>query len=193
MENPSKILRNFVKSKIIDIVFSRDEAYVRASLARLRRGIGKPPGSIPDIWEHTLGNLPEEFFSKRNPVEATNAEWAIHIAMSLFALHQQGKNPQNDCMAFGKPLGKAVRLLVLKRGEAMKRRFDAVVTSGGIDELSHHLCALIQLLKSEGISLDYPQLTEDLFRFQQPELRGNLRLQWGQDYYKIIKGEINEQ
>lgn len=190
MENRSKALNDFVCAKIGYLLNSRDESYVRASLAKLRRGIGKKPGSLPDIWEFALENLPEEFFSRTD--EPTHAEWAAHMAITLFALHQQGKNPRENPMSvLGEPLGSAVRMLKIRRGEsaeqAIKRRFDAVVTSDSPEELAHHLRGLIQLLKSEGIPLDYPQLAKDLFQFQKPESRDSVRLRWGQDYYKIRK------
>ena len=60
-----------------------------------------------------------------------------------------------------------------------------MVTSESIDEFAHHLRSMVQLLKAEGIGLDYVQLTKDLYWFQIPELRDNLRLRWGQDFYRI--------
>ena len=194
MENPSKVLINFVGGKIGYLLNSRDDAYVRASLAKLRRGIGKKPGSLPGIWEFLFESLPEEFLSRTG--EPTHAEWAAHMAITLFALHQQGKNPHENPMSISnEPLGSAVRLLRMKRGDsaeqAIKRRFDAVVTSDSPEELAHHLRGLIQLLRSEGIPLDYPRLAGDLFQFQKPELRDGVRLRWGQDYYKMRKGEEN--
>jgi CRISPR system Cascade subunit CasB len=192
MGNSSKALANFVSSKIGYLLNSRDESSVRASLAKLRRGIGKKPGSLPDIWNLTLEGLPENFLSKTD--EPTRAEWAAHMAMTLFALHQQGKNPRDNPMSTpNELLGSAVRLLISRRGEsaeqAIKRRFDAVVTSSSATELAHHLRGLIQLLRSESIPLSYPQLAWDLFQFQEPELRDDVRLRWGRDYYKMRKGE----
>ena len=85
MENPSKELRDFVNGKIWHLLNSRDESYVRASLAKLRRGIGKKPGSIPNIGEFTMEGLPEEFLTRTD--EPTYAQWAVHMALTLFALH----------------------------------------------------------------------------------------------------------
>ena len=192
-------LRSFVGSKIGSLLKSSDESYVRASLAKLRRGVGKKPGSMPDIWEFTLENLPEEFLSKTG--EPTNAEWAVHMSMTLFALHQQGKSlPDNPMSKSGKgelQLGGAVRKLIVIGGESaeqgIKRRFDAAVTADSPEELSHHLRGIIQLLKSEGVPLDYPQLAVDLYRFLYPEYRDSVRLRWGQDYYRIGKDEEKDE
>ena len=189
-------LSDFVVSKISPILKSDDESYVRASLAKLRRGIGKHPGRTPDIGEFILWKMPEKFRSTTDG--PTEAEWAVHIAMTLFALHQQGKDPQDNPMSvIGKPLGWAVRMLVVRQGkqaeQPIKRRFDTVVTSDSIEELAHHLRGIIQLLRSKGIPLDYPQLAEDLYQFQNPEYRDNMRLRWLRDYYRIGKDEENDE
>lgn len=35
--------------------YLRDKPTARADLARLRRGLGKPAGSVPEIWDITIG------------------------------------------------------------------------------------------------------------------------------------------
>ena len=199
MENPPKVIRNYVGNKI-HLLISREEPYVRATLAQLRRGIGRHPGSMPDIWDFTLGDLPGEFHSQTG--DPTPGEWAAHIALTLFALHQQGKNLHDEAMSVSdasKPdrsLGHAVRTLVMERGSdadtAIRRRFSVVVTSDSTEELAHHLRGLIQLLRNDGIALDYPRLAEDLYKFQLPALRDGVRLRWAQDYY-IVKGKEEEE
>ena len=160
---------------------------MRSILARLRRGLGEKPGANPDIWDDTLSNIPEALISKTGI--PTMGEWAIHIALTLFAMHQQGNDPKSVCMhQKSNSLGRAVRILADRKGEggevAIKRRFNATVTSESIEEFSNHLRSMIQLLKAESISLDYEQLTRDLFWFQIPDMRDRLRLRWGQDYYR---------
>jgi len=194
VENQAKELSNFVSARIHSIL-KRDESYIRASLARLRRGIGKKPGSLPDIWDFTLKDLPDIFLSATGV--PTYGEWAAHMSITMFALHQQGKDPQVKPMfVASQSLGNAVRALVSRRGESseesIKRRFDAVVTSNTPEEVAHHLRGLIQMLRSEGIPLDYAQLAEDLFRFQLSESRDGVKLRWGQDYSKIRKDDNNE-
>ena len=50
-------------------------------------------------------------------------------------------------------------------------------------EVSHHLRGMIQLLRREGIPLDYPQLAEDLYQYQFVDGAPNVRLRWGRDLY----------
>lgn len=184
---PHDLAAKYVWQKINALRTSSNDAKVRAMLARFRHCIGEKPGAEPDVWAYTIGDLPEELQTKS--MEPTKAEWAIHIAMTLFAMHQQGSNIQSDCMYREKyTLGKAIRLLADSKGEggeeAVKRRFNATVTSESIEEFAHHLRSMIQLLKTVSIPLDYEQLTRELVLFQNPDNRDGLRLRWGQDFYR---------
>ena len=189
-KQPRKQVSNFVRYKIKQLSESNKESAVKATLAKLRRGIGKMPGSMPELWDVTLNGLPETLQGKGD--SPTQGEWAVYIALTFYALHQQGKNIKNQCMCREKEsLGVAVRKLVKSDEDEkrIKRRFDTVVTSDSMEELSHHLRGLIQLLKSENIALDYPALAEDLYRFQFSEARDSVRLKWGRDFYRIQNSE----
>lgn len=185
-----------------------ESPWSRAMLAKLRRGVSRQLGEKPELYEILLGDVPEELYSKGdNP---SYAEWAIYTALTLFALHQQGKehpmsvggNPENKHT--GNSLGAAVGYLVKKHRErelAIKRRFDAVATANEFTELAHHARGIIQLLRAGDITLDYPRFAEDLYWFQFDETRNRIRLRWGEDYYRITQsnvekkkgGELNEQ
>ena len=193
MEKNPAAIHKYVEYKINSLL-GREESYIRATLAKLRRGIGRQPGSMPDIWDFTLDNLPKEYISQYD--KPTAGEWAAHMSLTLFALHQQGNDiKQNRMSEAERSLGSAVRQLVNKRGvvseDAIKRRFDTVVTSDSPEELAYHLRGLINLMKSEKIPLDYPQLAEELLKFQNPDRRDSVRLRWGQDYY-FNKGKDEE-
>jgi len=185
MADEAKLAKAFVKHKITKLSESKNESAARATLAKLRRGIGKEPGSMPEIWDVTLDGLPEKLAYKgSNP---TYGEWAVHTALTLYALHQQGKDMKKQCMSKeGETLGISLRKLIKTEEDEkrVKRRFDAAATSDSLDEFSHHLRGLIQILKTQDIPLDYPALTEDLYRFQFPEVRDSVRLRWGRDFYR---------
>ena len=141
----------------------------------------------------TLEGLPETLTGKGNG--PTRGEWAVHTALTLYALHQQGKDLKAHCMSKeGVPLGVSVRSLVdpdNNNETAVKRRLDAAATSNSLEEFSHHLRSLVQLLKSKDIPLDYPMLTKDLYWFQFPDARDSVRLRWGRDFYRIRQNEEN--
>ncbi len=60
----------------------------RAELAELRRGVGRQPGDLPALWGALLADMPEQLQGSNGP---SKAEWAVYTALTLFALHQQGK------------------------------------------------------------------------------------------------------
>lgn len=191
MAGEAKLAKAFVKRKIVWLSENKNESAVRATLARLRRGIGKAPGSLPDLWDVTLSGLPEALLGEGE--DPTRGEWAAHTALTLYALHQQGKEPKKQCMnREGEFLGTAVRRLLehdKNNEDAIRRRFHAAAVSDSFERFSWQLRGLIQLLRSRDISLDYPALTEDLYWFQFPDRRDGIRLKWGQDFYRSAKSE----
>lgn len=196
MRKKAKKVKGFVDRKIAWLAKTENEAYARSTLAKLRRGIGKPPGSLSELWEVTLKDLPEDLMGKGQ--DPSDCEWAVYSAMTLFALHQQGKDLNKECMSQkGESLGRSLRKLVGDEEEEkrIKRRFDATSTSTSMEEYSHHLRGLIQLLRAKSIPLDYPSLAEDLFWLQWPNARDSVRLRWGRDFYRLGKvkdsSEIN--
>ena len=194
MAGEAKLAGAFVKRKIEGILNSKNESATRAVLAKLRRGIDKPPGSMPELWPITLDGLPDVLTGKTGG--PTKGEWAVYTALTMFALHQQSKDMKGKPMhRDGESLGVSVRRLAKEENaEArIKRRFDAVATADSPEEIANHLRGLIQLLKSEDIPLDYAMLAEDLFVFQFPEGRDGVRLRWGRDFYRVNNKEIENQ
>lgn len=67
----------------------------RARLAELRRGVGHQPGDLPVLWGSFLQELPKELWGRKTAAgecrEPSEAEWAVYLALTLYALHQQGE------------------------------------------------------------------------------------------------------
>ena len=170
------------------------EPLQRAELAELRRGIGRQPGELPALWGSLLEQMPEDLRGRDGPSEA---EWAVYLTLTLFALHEQGAN-RDFVHQQGQTLGTAVWKLAQETSEAdwtessVLRRFNALATAASMPELSNHLRGIIQLLRQREIKLDYPQLAADLYRFQFAESAANVRLQWGRDLYRISEKETKE-
>ncbi len=215
---PHLLAADFVRQKLNELSTSNNAPKVRATLARLRRGVSLAPGADPDIWDVTLAEIPAEIASLNG--EPTRGEWAIQTALTLFALHQQGRNIKTECMHHedidaqkddkalktatpkvsldinamkaesSKPhsFGSAVRRLAGDKEsdsfKAVRRRFNATVTSESIEEFAHHLRCMVQLMKAAGIRLDYVALAREIYLFQNPDNRDTLRLRWGQDFYR---------
>lgn len=148
--------------------------------------------------------MPASFYGTNGP---SHEEWAVYLALTLYALHQQS----NDIVCVSQPgctLGRAVRRLAeqtVASGQdwtesSILRRFNALATAEEITEISHYLRGMIQLLraaKPDSIPLDYPRLAVDLYGLQcdapqLAQLPANIRLRWGQDLYRYEKNESSE-
>ncbi len=169
-------------------VLSQHPAQAKATLARLRAAITTEPGSVPAVWEITA------IFST-SPVGdgPTREERAAHVAMTLFAVHQQSQGKAMHVPGVG--FGEAVRRLApsaagkvdTESGTAAAspsfRRFQALATASTLSESVNHARGLIQQLRAAGVGLDYGLFADDLVKLQHPRLAAEVRLQWGRDYF----------
>ena len=191
------IIKKTVSQQIMEL-YNRDNSWSKAALAKLRRGIGKDLGEMPELFEYVLEGLPEEFYEKsKNEME--KAEKAIYQTLTLFAFHQQGKN---DFMGrqegkYGQSLGNAIRILInrdIDKEVAIKRRFDKILTAANIEELAVHSRGMIGLLKDGNIPIDYVNYANDLYWFQYPEYKKRVVLKWSKDYFRFNeKGENSDE
>ena len=179
----------YMRNRLGELSADPNESRVRAQLANLRRGIGRKPGDMPELWGMLFAEMPEEMLSQNG--QPTREEWAIYTALTLYALHQQSsKISEQNMHAAEKPenrLGRAVARLVKDEEndrERIARRFNAFATADDMLTAAHHLRGLIQLLRAEEIPLDYVHLAENLYDFQNPDSRPSVRLEWGQDFYE---------
>ena len=123
------------------------EPQQKAMLANLRRGVGRFPGDMPELWGVFLQDMPPEMQKERGG--ATREEWAIYLALTLYALHQQGYSiSKNENMnQEGVSLGRAVGNLIKPEEDPMEssvlRRFNALATASDIRECAHHLRGMV--------------------------------------------------
>ena len=117
------------------------------------------------------------------------------MILPIFALHQQGKDLKCESVnTKGKGLGSAVAELVKTEEDRQRvwKRFQTIATSSDVRELGYYLRSMIQLLKAEGISLDYGVLAKDIFDYQDSNRVNVVRLKWGEDFYRQKKEETDE-
>jgi len=178
----AKAIGSFVRDKIDMLNDGTPKS--QAACANLRRAIGKEPGASPDIWDLTLRGAHDSWGSRHdNP---SYEQWAIHTALTLYALHYQGKDvSMNDEKRSFASATASIAKDDEGRREAIRRRFNAVATAMDFTELAYHARGIIQMLKAEDIPMNYPQFTEDLYLFQIPGLADGIRLRWGEDFYKV--------
>ena len=189
-ESRTQAIRGYVDGKI-QWLWGLPENQRRAELAKLRRGIGRAPGDLPELWGGLLQGMPASFYGTNGP---SHEEWAVYLALTLYALHQQSND--TVCVSqLGCTLGRAVRRLAeqtVASGQdwtesSVLRRFNALATADSMPEVSHYLRGMVQLFRGNEpkLKLDYPRLAVELYRFQLPDQAANVRLQWGRDLYQM--------
>jgi CRISPR system Cascade subunit CasB len=157
---------------------AKNEGPPGADLAALRRGIGREPGTVPEMWR---------FYTTLVATGVvTNRLRAEHTALTLFGVHQQSKTTPMHQTGHG--LGTALR--AVRRSDkfseqAVDRRFTAAATATSMAELALHLRGLVALLHDHDIDqpLDYTQLFRDLNDWQYPQNQGRVRRRWGSQYF----------
>ena len=177
-----KALGDFVRNQVSYL--SKDISCNRATLSRLRRAVGMPPGADPEIWTQTLGDLPEGLSGKgRTP---SPGEWATHVALTLYAIHVQSSDApaQEDGVGLGKAVGRLAAGYNSKSQDANphQKRMAEASRSDGIEVLSWRLRSIVRLLGREGIGIDYGRLAMDLYWFQFERSRPQVVLNWGRGY-----------
>jgi CRISPR system Cascade subunit CasB len=151
--------------RLINALRRLEEERDRATLARLRRGLGKPLGSAPERDAWVLRHFPTD-------AQRAELERSVLVA-SLFALHPQAGGSGG--------LGSALRQS--KRGdddEATERRFVALLNSNAAD-LPHRLRQIVTLLKSRGVPVDWKQLLRHLWYWDRPDRFVQFR--WSQEFW----------
>lgn len=160
-----------------------DRADAVATLARIRRGAGRPAGTVPDLWgltgmEHLLETSPPGLIEEA-------ADEALHIAVTLWGLHQQAHRDA-DMHVRGVGLGAAVRKMMPddESGEPIRKRFVRAAAAHSTGTLAERLRELVLLLRKEALPLDYGLLADQLYRWQRPGGRSRIHREWGRDFHR---------
>ena len=169
-----------------------DRGSGKGMLAELRRGVGKHPGEMPELWGLIFDDIPDECLGKER---ASGTEWAVYTALTLYALHCQGSD--GDVYKRDISIGKAAAGLVDSEDDIQRviNRLNLVVTAVSQEDLAYHLRGLIQLFRSKSISLDHALLAKEMYLFWNQDIANDIKLRWGRDFYSVvnkkIKGEDN--
>lgn len=173
--------------------YRKDNPAAVADLARLRRGAGRTAHTVQDHWG--LGGLEElaDVLTKGHPgVRREHAEEAVYLAVTLWALHQQSAR-DSDMHVPGQTLGRAVRVLMRKSrdenqadgelNEPLRTRLVRVGTANSIESVAVRLREIVLLLRGAGVPLDYGRLADQLYRWQSPSERADVRREWGREFH----------
>ncbi|MGV9248891.1 type I-E CRISPR-associated protein Cse2/CasB [Streptomyces sp. NPDC003710] len=168
-----------------------DQPHAIAALARLRRGAGREAGQLPDLWALIDTSPLHETPDGARPLsesELIRAEDALHVALTLYALHQQSRRSgmyQADRPGRRRGLGAAVRRM-MKPGEIdepVHKRLVRAGTSPDLAVLAQRLRDIVVLLRREDIELDHAQLAGQLYTWQWPGGADTVRREWGRSFH----------
>ena len=126
----------------------------RGVLAALRRGLGRPPGTVPDMYRYVVPWLPEE----APPWQ----EDAYYLIAALFAYHPKEGGRGNMGSHFARacdPQGD---------NTAIERRFTTLLAAHP-DDLDDYLRQAVSFLKSKEVPVDWHQLLSDVMGWGHPE------------------------
>lgn len=158
-------------------------------LAALRRGAGRVPGTVPEMWQYHAAPVPEERLLAYSDMWDPPIEYAAeHHTLVLFGHHQQSKREPMHRRVNGSGFGAAVRSLHTSdrySREAVDRRFYAAVTTDRVEELAVHLRGLVNQLRTLPAPrpLDYTRLVHDIRDWHFPVSRDRVRRRWGLQYH----------
>lgn len=198
----SNDIKNYINSKINWLISNCETSSGKSLFSTLRRGIGKKPGDLPELWGVLLLDMPESFVGKTTA--PSKEEWACYTALTLYALHQQGNDPATQPMhKKGDTLGKAMNQFSKcfndeNATDRILTKLRILSSSKSNQEIAYHFRTIIELLRSKNIALDYGELACDLFLLQSSEYSPSIRLKWGREFYSnnhkedIQKSEENK-
>ncbi len=123
----------------------------QAALARLRRGLGRPPGTVVDMFPYV---------ARWVPADASRAlEGAHYLLAALFAAHPDAGGTGN--------MGDHFRRVVREDqagAAAVERRFTALLAAHP-DDLDFYLRQAVSFLRSKGVPVNWHQLCADVRRW----------------------------
>ena len=66
-------IAGFTARKLAQLQSQSRNSSFRSTLAHLRRGVGRAPGDVPELWGSFLDEMPQDWMGNREP---RRAEWA---------------------------------------------------------------------------------------------------------------------
>ncbi len=136
----------------------------RAALAALRRGLGKEPGTAPEMFPYVEPTLTED--AGRELVEAS------YLVASLFGAHPRHRDSPSESARDRRGFGATLSAIRFRDGEedaGLARRFVATLDAPRSSLPTHlrHLCALLDA-RAPGTPIDFRQLFRDLRDWDRP-------------------------
>ena len=153
----------------------------RGALAALRRGLGKPPGTVPEMYRHVEPYLGD---ARRPQTDAA------YLVASLFGLHSVPWKPPENA-PWNTSFGWTMRRIRVRGDgsddEGVNRRFEAALSCEG-EALSTHLRQLLSLLHSRDATapVDWERFFWDIVDWERIDRRAQRR--WAEAFWRGADG-----
>jgi CRISPR system Cascade subunit CasB len=121
----------------------------RAALAALRRGLGKPPGTTPEMYPYVVPLAPER------------GDDAYYLVAALFAWHPSPWHGTGRSSNLGASMAHVARE---SGSESIERRFVAMLNAPS-EDLPEHLRHAVGLCRAHEVPVNWLQLLRDLQRW----------------------------
>jgi CRISPR system Cascade subunit CasB len=118
----------------------------RAALAALRRGLGKPPGTTPEMYPYVVPLAPER------------GDDPYYLVAALFAWHPDPWHAPGRTSNLGASMARVARD---SGSESIERRFVAMLNAPS-EDLPEHLRHAVGLCRAHEVPVNWLQLLRDL-------------------------------
>lgn len=146
----------------------------RGALAALRRGLGKPPGTVAEMHPIVVPRLPAGLSSR--------GEDLYYLVSSLFAYHPQDGEIGN--------LGETFRRVrSATDSDSVEKRFVALLNCH-VDDLPDHLRHAVGLAESHEVPVNYRSLLKDLRYWDHPDRF--VQRQWARSFWAPSESETED-
>ena len=156
------------------ITYLQTLAEDRGALAALRRGLGQPPGTAPDMFRYVVPLLPKDAWP------GSWTEKTYYLIASLYAMHPASTNEGNLGDHFAANLDPDP-----ERNAAIERRFTALLTAHP-DDLPSYLRQAISFLRSREDKgrVNWHQLMWDVLQLGQPNAATEVQKRWATAFWR---------
>lgn len=152
----------------------------RAALAALRRGLGQPPGTVPDMHRYVIPFLPESVYA------GSWSEQTYYLIAALYALHPSGTAEGNIGSHFARTLDPNPDY-----NTAVERRFTALLTAHPQD-LHFYLRQAISFLRSKEVPVNWHQLMWDVLKWDDPDRAPQVQKRWAAQFWRRRQQQDDE-
>lgn len=144
----------------------------RAALAALRRGLGQPPGTVPDTFRYVVPRLPP------NAYPGSWTEQTYYLIASLYALHPDSTPMGNLGDHFAETLDPNP-----DHNDAIERRFTALLTAHS-EDLHIYLRQGISFFKSKETPVNWHRLMWDVLALGKPDRAPTVQKYWANSFWR---------